>query len=133
LILVGLVVVTLRAIRPLGSRRIHRVWAGGIPRFTAAMTYTDMAYSNPIRIIFNVLYRSHVRSVSTAPASLHREGKMEYEQEVFPPFERVLYQPLLRGLNILTRQARAIQSGNINQYIGYIFMIVLLILLLRAL
>ena len=133
LILVILVIVALRAIRPLGTRRIHRVWAGGIPRFTAAMTYTDMAYSNPIRIIFNVLYRSRVRSVSTAPASQHREGKMEYEQKVLPPFERVLYQPLLRGIDTLTNWARVIQSGNINQYIGYIFVIVLLILLLRAL
>ena len=133
LLLVGLLVLVLRCIRPLGRRRIHRVWAGGIPRFTAAMTYTDVAYSNPIRIIFNALYRSHVRSVATAPASRHREGRMEYEQEVPAPFERAFYRPLLHGIDTVTRWARVIQSGNINQYIGYIFLIVLLILLLRAL
>jgi len=33
----------------------------------------------------------------------------------------------------LTRRARFIQSGNINQYIAYIFVIVLLVLILRAL
>jgi hydrogenase-4 component B len=133
LFLIVLVVVGLRTIRPLGARRTHRVWAGGIPRFTASMTYTDMAYSNPIRLIFNALYRSHARSVPTAPASRHRNGTMEYEQEVPSPFERILYQPLLRGIDTITRWARVIQSGNINQYIGYIFVIVLLILLLRVL
>lgn len=133
LLLIGIVVLALRAIRPLGARRIARVWAGGIPRFTAAMTYTDMAYSNPLRLIFHAVYRSRSHSVATAPASRHREGEMHYEQEVRPPFERFVYQPILRAMAALTRGARVIQSGNINQYIGYIFLIVILILVLRAL
>ncbi len=129
---VGLVVLALRMIRPLGARRIGRVWAGGIPRFTAAMTYTDLAYSNPIRIIFQSFYRSQTRSSVNASAAHHRDGSMVYEQEILPPFEQYFYQPLLRFVNALTRRARIIQSGNMNQYVGYIFLIVLLILILRA-
>ena len=132
LLLVGIVLLVLRAIRPLGSRRVGRVWAGGIPRFAASMTYTGLAYSNPIRIIFNSFYRSRARSEATAAAARHRDGRITYQQEIPPPFERTLYQPLLNFWEGLTRRARFIQSGNVNQYVAYIFLIVLIVLILRA-
>jgi hypothetical protein len=132
LLLVGMVLLVLRAIRPLGSRRTGPVWAGGIPRFTASMTYTGLAYSNPIRIIFNSLYRSHARTGEIASAAHHREGRITYQQEIPPPFERILYRPLLNIGGGLTRRARIIQSGNVNQYVAYIFLIVLIVLILRA-
>lgn len=96
------------------------------------MTYSSLAYSNPIRIIFNALFRSRVRSESPAAAARSREGRITYQQEILPLFERPLYQPLLRVWGGLTRRARVIQSGNINQYVAYIFVIVLIVLLLRA-
>ncbi|GAC1350017.1 MAG: hydrogenase 4 subunit B [Ktedonobacteraceae bacterium] len=132
LLLVAIVLLVLRAIRPLGSRRVGPVWAGGIPRFVASMTYTGLAYSNPIRIIFNGLYRSRVKSETTAAAAQHREGRMTYQQEIPPPFERILYRPLLAIVGALTRRACIIQSGNVNQYVAYIFVIVLIVLILRA-
>lgn len=132
LLLIGIVVLALRAIRPLGAHRVGRVWAGGIPRFTAAMTYTDLAYSNPIRIIFNSLYRSRTSSTAEAAAAHHREGRTTYQQEIPPPFERTLYRPVLKLLGKLTQRAPVIQSGNINQYVAYIFVIVLIVLILRA-
>jgi hydrogenase-4 component B len=163
LLLIGLVLLVLRLIRPLGSRRVGPVWAGGIPRFEVSMTYTGLAYSNPIRLIFNVLLRSRVSSepptgtrrllrsrvrdtsspgtryhfrsrVSSGSSAVthNREGRIMYQQEIPPPFERSLYQPLLKLWGDLARRARFIQSGNINQYVAYIFVIVLIVLLLRA-
>ncbi|HCI79665.1 MAG TPA: hypothetical protein DHW02_08240, partial [Ktedonobacter sp.] len=67
-LLIGLVLLVRRLIRPLGTRRIGEVWAGGIPHFTAAMIYTNLAYSNPIRLIFNGLYRSRTTTVAEAAA-----------------------------------------------------------------
>jgi hydrogenase-4 component B len=131
LLLLGIVILVLRLIRPLGSRRVGRVWAGGIPRFEAAMTYTGLAYSNPIRIIFNGLYRSWTHSEPVQPAARHREGRIIYQQEIPAPFERTLYRPLVRLAERLTRRVTLIQSGNLNQYVAYIFLIVILVLLLR--
>jgi hydrogenase-4 component B len=133
LLLIALVLLALKVIRPLGARRRGRVWAGGIPRFTSAMTYSGLAYSNPVRIIFNSLYRSRVTSEPQALVARYLEGRMVYEQEIPPPFERSLYRPLLRSFTWVTRGARWIQSGNINQYVLYIFGIVVIVLILRAL
>jgi len=132
LLLIGLVLLARRLIRPLGTRRTGEVWAGGIAHFTSAMTYTDLAYSNPIRIIFNGLYRSRTSTIAEAAAARHREGRILYQQEIPPPFERSLYRPVFTFLSRLTKRARVIQSGNINQYVGYIFLIVLIVLILRA-
>lgn len=132
LLLLGIVLLALRALRPLGSRRVGRVWAGGIPRFSASMTYTGMAYSNPIRIIYNSLLRSRERSEAGAGAARHGEGRISYEQEIPPPLERGLYRPIIQAMRWVTNCAGIIQSGNINQYVAYIFLIVLIVLILRA-
>lgn len=58
---------------------------------------------------------------------------MTYEQEIPPPFERMLYRPLAQVARRVSSRAQWIQSGTINQYIAYIFLIVLVILILHAL
>lgn len=121
-----------RLIRPLGVRRVGPVWAGGVARFNPHMAYTGVAFSNPLRLIFNSFYRSRTTTELTAPAARHRPGSMVYRQEIPTPFERGLYRPLWRGVEALARCVKVIQSGNINLYLAYIFFIVLLILLLRA-
>jgi hydrogenase-4 component B len=132
-LLLGLLAGVVRAIRPLGRRRIGPVWAGGIPRFTCRMQYSAMSYSNPARLIFRGIYRSHAEFVPLRPAARDGDGSLAYRQEVPPPFERVLYRPALRAGDFLAAQARWLQSGNINQYVSYIFLIVLATLLLRIL
>jgi hydrogenase-4 component B len=132
-LLVAVVLLGLRLIRPLGGRRTVPVWAGGIPAFTARMQYSALAYSNPVRLIFNGLYRSRHAFEAVAPASRHLEGRISYAQEMPNPFERELYGPLQRGTEWVSRRAQRIQSGSVNHYVAYIFAIVLVILLLRLL
>jgi hydrogenase-4 component B len=130
-LLLGLTLLAVRLLRPLGGTRTGPVWAGGIPAFTARMQYTALAYSNPLRLIFNGLYRSGHTLEAVAPAARHLEGRIGYSQDAPEPFERELYQPLRRAIAWVTRPAQAIQSGSVNQYVAYIFAIVLVVLLLR--
>jgi hydrogenase-4 component B len=123
----------MRAIRPLGTRRVGPVWAGGIPRFSPRMAYSGIAFSNPLRLMFNVVYRSRTTTELIEPAARQRRGTIRYRQEIPAPFERILYRPFHRAIEWLAVRAKIIQSGDINQYIAYIFVIVLLILLLHAL
>jgi hypothetical protein len=60
-------------------------------------------------------------------------GQIGYMQEVPDPFERELYRPWLNGTRWITQRAQVIQSDSVNQYVGYIFLIVVLVLLLRLL
>ncbi len=133
LLLVGLTLLGLRVLRPLGVRRVGPVWAGGIPRFTPRMQYTGLAYSNPVRLIFNSLYQSRAVLRYVAPASRHRDGRIEYVQEVPGPFQRSLYRPVRVLAETLGQRVKIVQSGNVNQYVSYIFAILVIVLILRAL
>jgi len=95
------------------------------------MKYTALAYSNPLRLIFNGLYRSRHRLDALAPAARHLDGRIEYIQEVPEPLERELYRPIRQALDWSSRGAQRFQSGSVNHYVAYIFAIVLVVLLLR--
>jgi hydrogenase-4 component B len=133
LLLVGLTLLGLRILRPLGSRRTGPVWACGIHRFTPRMQYTGLAHSNPARVIFNSLYRSRATLKPVAPAARHGEGYIEYEQEIPGPFQRQLYRPVRHLAEALGQYVKVVQSGNVNQYVAYIFAILVVVLILRAL
>jgi hydrogenase-4 component B len=131
LVLLLLVWIGRRLIRPLGAQRVAPVWAGGIARFSPRMAYSGVAFSNPIRLMFNAIYRSHADVELAEPAAHHRRGRIVYRQHIPDPFERLLYRRLRNLVARLAQGVKFIQSGDTNQYIAYIFGIVLLILLLR--
>ncbi|HVA90090.1 MAG TPA: hypothetical protein VNL71_09625, partial [Chloroflexota bacterium] len=131
-IMLGLVVLGVRLVRRLGTARIGPVWAGGIPAFGPRMQYGAVAYSNPARLIFQGIYRSRSELVTVTAAARHGVGEITYRQEVPPPLEELVYRPVLRAVEALAERVKVIQSGSVNQYVLYIFAMVLAILVLRA-
>ena len=126
------VAVVVRWIPRVARDRRVPVWASGIPRFEPSMQYTALAYANPVRLIFAVAIGSRAVLSTPRAATGGLEG-VEYVQSVEPPLERHLYRPVLALVGRLADAVRVIQSGDINQYVAYIFGVVLLVLLLRLL
>jgi len=102
------------------------VWDGGIVAFKARMQYTATTYANPVRVTFDELYRPdfHVERASDEPAG--RSGPVHYRFEVMPLAERYVYQPLVRAVVWLAEFVRPIQSGDVNLYLLYIFIVVVI-------
>jgi hypothetical protein len=57
---------------------------------------------------------------------------VHYEARVTPAFQRYLYRPLVRALEWLADLVRPVQSGDVNLYLFYVFMVILLAYLLGA-
>lgn len=131
-VILSLVGVGVRLVQPLGARRVAPVWGGGIPRFEPSMQYGAVAYSNPARLIFNDIYHSHTELRVISGAAANGEGQINYLQQIPPPLEEGVYRPIARTLDAVARWTGAIQSGSINQYILYIFAMVLVILVLQS-
>ena len=91
-----------------------------------------MEWGGAMRFFVLLTILSRTSSETIAAAARGREGRMTYAQEIPPPFERALYRPLVHVVEGLTHRVRIIQSGNVNQYVAYIFIIVLIVLILRA-
>jgi hydrogenase-4 component B len=118
--------------RPRGPSRRPPVWDGGILSFKPRMQYTATTHANPIRVTFDALYRPerHLERTSDDPAG--RSGPVHYHFEVLPLFERYLYTPIVRAVQWLANRARPIQSGDVNLYLLYVFVVVVIAYLIYA-
>jgi hydrogenase-4 component B len=111
--------------RPRAANRTVPVWDGGILSFNARMQYTATTYANPTRVTFDELYRPefHVERASDDPAG--RSGPVHYRFRVMPIFQRFLYDPLIRAVEWLADFVRPIQSGDVNLYLLYVLLVVI--------
>jgi hydrogenase-4 component B len=109
------------------------VWDGGIVSFRPRMQYSAMTFSAPTRVTFDALYQPAVsvrRASDDDPAG--RSGPVHYESQVTPLFERYLYRPVIRAVEGLADAIRPLQSGDVNLYLLYVFVMILLAYLLGA-
>jgi hydrogenase-4 component B len=102
------------------------VWAGGMLSFRSRMQYTATTFANPVRVTFDRLYRPSVQVARASDDPAGQSGPVHYGFRVFPVFERSLYQPVATVLNLLGNAANRLQSGNVNAYLLYVFVAVLL-------
>lgn len=61
-----------------------------------------------------------------------RSGPVHYEAAVTPVFERYLYQPVIRSVERLAGLVRPLQSADVNLYLLYVFVAVLVAYLIAA-
>ena len=111
-------------------KRVDRVWIGGLPTLRPTMQYSPLGFSNAIRIIFGWIYRPQPSGSSAAfPYSSYFVRSTGYRSHIFPFVERFLYLPLIRGATSISRYAVRFQSGSLNRYMAYIFILLLVALL----
>ncbi|HEX4115979.1 MAG TPA: proton-conducting transporter membrane subunit [Solirubrobacteraceae bacterium] len=112
--------------RPRAASRRPPVWDGGILSFKARMQYTATTHANPVRVTFEPLYRPHVDLERASDDPAGRSGPVHYRFQVTPIFERYLYQPVVWLVRRAAEFARPIQSGDVNLYLLYVFIVVLI-------
>jgi len=120
------------ASRPRGATRRVPVWDGGIVSYKADMQYTADTFANPVRVMFERLYRPDIRIDRASDDPAGRSGPVHYHSKVQPLFERYLYRPIVRFVEGVARRLQWIQSGNINQYLLYILIVLIVVLLIYA-
>ncbi|MGH9106633.1 MAG: proton-conducting transporter membrane subunit [Acidimicrobiales bacterium] len=117
-------VVIYLAARPRGARRSVPVWDGGIVEFKPRMQYTATTYANPVKVIFDRFYTPEVQvdRASEDPAGL--SGPVHYRRQVRHLAEEYLYRPITRFFRRLAHLLRHVQSGDVNWYLLYILVAV---------
>ncbi|MGH2872445.1 MAG: proton-conducting transporter membrane subunit, partial [Solirubrobacteraceae bacterium] len=112
--------------RPLAASRRPRVWDGGILSFRPRMQYTATTHANPVRVTFDALYRptTHVERASDDPAGM--SGPVHYRVRVTPIFDQYLYRPSIWLVRRIAELARPIQNGDVNLYLLYVFVVVVI-------
>jgi hydrogenase-4 component B len=119
--------------RPRAGSAVVPVWDGGMLTFKPRMQYSAMTFSAPTRVTFNALYRASVSLQRASDDPAGRSGPVHYESEVTPLFERYLYRPVIRAVEWLADLIQPLQSGDVNLYLLYVFLAVLIAYLIAAL
>jgi hydrogenase-4 component B len=103
-------------------------WDCGMPSLTSRMQYTATAFTKPIRLIFKRIYLPK-RELNIAYILKPLFVKsLKYSGEITPFFERYMYEPLTGFIQNAAAKARMLQSGNLNLYLGYILITLMLLL-----
>ncbi|HZK02093.1 MAG TPA: proton-conducting transporter membrane subunit, partial [Anaerovoracaceae bacterium] len=127
----ALVLLTLLVIRIFGGKYIERkygTWDCGFEALNSRMQYTSTGFSKPIKIIFRILFRPSRRTIIKGGTSYHPE-RVEYTVDSESIFERYIYEPVFVRARILSRRTKFIvQTGNIQSYLIYIFVTVLVLM-----
>ncbi len=118
--------------RPRGGSAVVPVWDGGMLAFKPRMQYSAMTFSAPTRVTFDALYRPSVSVERASDDPAGRSGPVHYESAATPVFERYLYRPVIRAVEWLADLVRPLQSGDVNLYLLYVFVAVLVAYLIAA-
>jgi hydrogenase-4 component B len=118
--------------RPRSGPELVPVWDGGMLAFKPRMQYSAMTFSAPTRVTFDALYRPAVSVQRASDDPAGRSGPVHYESQATPVFERYLYRPVVAAVEWLADFVRPLQSGDVNLYLLYVFVAVLVAYLIAA-
>jgi hydrogenase-4 component B len=117
---------TLSLLAGYAVRRAPSWGCGG--KLTARTQYTATAFSKPLMLIFQAVYRP-TREVETV-GEAHFPSEVRYRAVIEPTFERFLYGPLTRGVLSTAERMKIIQAGSLHAYLAYVIALVVGLVLL---
>jgi hydrogenase-4 component B len=104
-------------------------WDCGMSFLTPRMQYTATSFTKPIRLIFKRIYLpKRDLSISYILKPLFVRS-IRYSGEITPFVEKYMYEPLTSLIRRAAAQAKMLQSGNLNLYLGYILITLILLLI----
>lgn len=116
--------------------RLRRVpaWHSASSGVAGAAQYSAFGFANPVRrILGNVLgARRTTVVVPETRAAAGTDVQIESSTQVVEPVETYLYRPLRSAALRVADLARRLQSGNLNAYVAYMLVALLLALVLTA-
>lgn len=111
------------------SRAVRRepAWTGASVPFDPSMQYTASAYVVPERNLFASFYAATSEAKAEAGHPFFPE-RIRYRWRFTPFLEERVYRPLGRVAMTLSQRVRRLQSGNINEYLTYLLVVLMLTL-----
>jgi hydrogenase-4 component B len=131
LILLALIPLVLHLAGKKRPIRFGDTWGCGRIGQTPRMQYTATAFAEPLRRVFAELYRpTQDLSIDFHPESKYFVQSIEYQSEIHPWFEKLLYQPLIGMFGRIADRVRRIQAGWLGLYLAYMLIGLIALLVL---
>jgi hydrogenase-4 component B len=132
--LIALLVLTWVVLRVWLTRRralMHgERWDGGLRRLLPEMTYTATGFSNPVRVIFDAVFRPTTVEDTRETVAEHFLDAIRRERERPHLVDRLVFQPIRSAMLVFAHALAAMHHGRINAYAGYVLMALALALVI---
>ena len=123
-VLAALLVIVFALVRGLVARgrRVERRerWAGGVRRLRPEMTYTATGFSNPVRVIFDAIFRPTTVVDSQDTVAEHFRNAIRREKEHVHVIDRTVFLPAARAAMRVAQRLARMHHGKINAYAAYV-------------
>jgi hydrogenase-4 component B len=131
LVLLGLSLVIVRyLLSPTRTVRRSACWDGGVRRLLPEMTYTATGFSNPVRVIFDTIYRPTREGDHREIVARHFRTAIKRKREEVYIIDRWLVIPTTHFALVVSRRLATIHHGRLNSYAGYVLVALILVLII---
>jgi hydrogenase-4 component B len=100
-------------------------WDGGVRRLLPEMTYTATGFSNPVRVIFDAVFRPTTVEDTRETVAEHFRTAIRRERVSVHIVDRLAIQPAKNAVWGFSRALAAMHHGRINAYAAYVLLAIL--------
>ena len=123
LVLAGLLLVVFLVVRVTVARRRtvtrRACWDGGIRRLLPEMTYTATGFSNPVRVVFQAVFRPTIVEDTRDTVAEHFRTAIRRQVETVHIVDRVVLEPAHDLMLGTARRLARMHHGRLNAYVAY--------------
>lgn len=121
-------------VRGLTRRRVvtrRPAWDGGLRHLLPEMTYTATGFSNPVRVIFEAVFRPSTFDDRKETVASHFRTAIRADRQEVHIVERSFFRPVVGGIQWIAAALGRMHTGSVNAYAAYVLISLLLVLAVR--
>ncbi len=108
----------------------RELWVGGIPRLFPEMTYTATGFSNPVRVVFQAIFRPNITEDTRQTVAVHFRTAIRRHRDETHVVDRLFLRPVGEAMSGIARFLAGMHHGRLNAYVAYVLGFLLFILFL---
>jgi hydrogenase-4 component B len=103
-------------------------WDGGLRRLLPEMTYTATGFSNPVRVVFDAVFRPTTVEDTRETVARHFRTAIRRERESVHLVDKLVFQPVRLAALWCAAALAAMHHGRFNAYAAYALLSLLIVL-----
>jgi hydrogenase-4 component B len=108
-------------------------WDGGLRRLMPEMTYTATGFSNPVRVIFEAIFRPSTFDDRKETVVEHFRVAIEKGRKEVHIVDRYVFLPIARGSLWTASLVGRMHTGSVNVYAAYVLISLFIVLMIQGL
>jgi hydrogenase-4 component B len=117
------------------ERKVMRqpAWDGGLRRLLPEMFYTATGFSNPVRVVFNAIFRPSTVEDTKEMVAKHFRTAIKNGRKEVHIVDRTMFHPVVEFMQSTSMFLGKMHSGSVNVYTAYVLITLIVALFVQLL